>query len=199
MPMTLLRSGRLGVISRSYTTSPAARPKYSANGWPTSAAGFRIKRPSTSSPSPSSFGEHIIPCDSTFRIFPTLMVNGGDPAAVGNVAPGSASGTLSPTLKFFAPQTICLSPFPSATRQTESLSAFGCLSLARTCATTTPWNSPPIDSTPSTSTPSIVRCSPSSSGDHEKSTYCLSQLRVTFILKAQKLSRFFRLAQPNKL
>jgi hypothetical protein len=45
----------------------------------------------------------------------------------GKTAPGSASGTLSPALKFFAPQTIWRGlPLPSSTWQTLSLSAFGC-------------------------------------------------------------------------
>jgi hypothetical protein len=40
--------------------------------------------------------------------------------------PGSAKGTLSPVLKLVAPQTICLSPAPSLTRQSDNLSALGC-------------------------------------------------------------------------
>src|SRR5687767_8952843 len=123
-----------------------------------------------------------MPCDSTPRIFPTLMVNGAfSPGFNGSDAPGKMSGTLSPALKFWAPHTICRSPLPSLTRQSESLSAFGCLSFVMTCATTTPSNSPETFSTPSTSSPSIVSRSVNSSGDQSKSTYCLSQLSVTFI------------------
>src|SRR5882672_3279522 len=92
------------------------------------------------------------------------------------------SGTLSPGLKLWAPQTIWRSPRPSFTRQRESLSALGWLSLVMTCATTTPSNSPVSFSTRSTSMPSMVRRSASSSGGQSKSTYCLSQLSVIFML-----------------
>src|SRR5439155_8018809 len=111
------------------------------------------------------------------------IVSGASPDFAGNEKPGRMSGTLSPPLKLCAPQTICRSPLPSLTRQSESLSAFGCLSHVMTWATTTPANSPASFCTPSTSMPSIVSRSASSSGDQSKSTYCLSQLRVTFISK----------------
>src|ERR1035438_2753357 len=162
------------------TTSLPVRPRYSAKGWPTWASSRRMSSPSTRSPRPSSCGEHIMPCDSTPRILPTLIVKGGSPALAGRVLPGKTRGTLSPALKFCAPQTICLSPLPSLTRQTVSLSALGCLSLVMTWATTTPSSSPPSFSTPSTSMPIMVRRSESSSGDQLNSTYCLSQLSVTF-------------------
>ena len=55
------------------------------------------------------------------------------------------------------------------------------LSRVRICATTMPSNSPASLLTPSTSKPSIVRRSASSSEDQSKSTYCLSQLKVTFM------------------
>src|SRR5215467_8723469 len=74
-----------------------------------------------------------MPCDSTPRIFPTLIVNGSfSPGFGGNDAPGRISGTLSPALKFCAPQTIWRSLLPSFTRHSESLSAFGCLSRVMT-------------------------------------------------------------------
>src|SRR5207237_7870459 len=61
-----------------------------------------------------------------------------------NILPKLISNHFPYTTLFrsLAPQTICRSPLPSATRQTESLSAFGCFSLARICATTMPSNSP---------------------------------------------------------
>src|ERR1035441_591322 len=102
-----------------------------------------MSSPSTRSPRPSSCGEHIMPCDSTPRILPTLIVKGGSPGLAGSVLPGKTRGTLSPALKFCAPQTIWRSPLPSLTRQTVSLSALGCLSLVMTWATTTPSSSPP--------------------------------------------------------
>src|SRR4029079_6890814 len=76
---------------------------------------------------------------------------------------------------------IVRSPLPSLTLQTESLSEPGTLSLVRICATTTPSNSPATFWTLSTSSPSMVSRSASCSGDQSKSTYCLSQLSVTFI------------------
>src|SRR5215469_10637592 len=70
---------------------------------------------------------------------------------------------------------------PSLTLQTESLSEPGTLSFVKICATTIPSNSPASLWTPSTSSPSIVNRSANCSADQSKSTYCLSQLRVTFI------------------
>src|ERR1041384_7758938 len=89
--------------------------------------------------------------------------------------------TLSPGLWFCAPQMMVRSALPSLTLQTESLSEPGTLSRVRICATTMPSNSPGRFTTPSTSRPSRVKRSASSSGVHGKSTYCLSQLSVTFI------------------
>ncbi len=179
--MTLFKSGRLGVISKSYTTSPAVLPKCWANGWPTTASAGKSINPEASPGNPSSAVEHIMPCDSTPRSLPTLMVKGGVPGGVGSVQPGVAKGTLSPSLKFFAPHTIWRSPWPSFTRQTDNLSAFGCLAIAMTCATTTPSNSPPSFCMDSTSTPSMVSRSRSSSGVQLKSTCRRNQLIVTFI------------------
>src|ERR1039458_9853787 len=142
-----------------------------------------MSNPSTKSPKPSSCGEHIMPCDSTPRILPTLIVKGGSPGLHGRLWPGRTSGTLSPALKFWAPQTIWRPVLPSLTQQTLSLSALGCLSLVTTWATTTPSSSPPSFLTPSTSMPIIVNRSASSSGDLFNSTYCLSQLSVSFILE----------------
>src|SRR3569833_871378 len=78
------------------------------------------------------------------------------------------------------------SPLPSLTLQTESLSEPGTLSVVRMCATTTASNCPATLWTPSTSSPSMVRRSESCSGDQSKSTYCFSQLRVTFIFKIKQ-------------
>src|SRR2546429_1675168 len=91
------------------------------------------------------------------------------------------SATLSPGLWFCAPQMIVRSPLPSFTLHTDNLSEPGTLSRVRICATTTPSNSPASFCTLSTSRPSIVSRSASSSGDQSKSTYCFSQLSVTFI------------------
>src|SRR5215469_13180931 len=156
-----------------------------------------MRRPSTWSGKPSSCGEHIMPWDSTPRILPTLMVKGCSPGFAGRLLPGRIRGTLSPALKFWAPQTICRSPAPSLTRQTESLSALGCLSRVMTWATTMPSNSPPSFWMPSTSMPSMVRRSASSSGDQLKSTYCLSQLRVTFISELPQEPGVILIEEPD--
>ncbi len=56
------------------------------------------------------------------------MVNGSfSPGLGGNDAPGRMSGTLSPALKFCAPQTIWRSPVPSLTRQSGELVGVGML------------------------------------------------------------------------
>src|SRR5262249_21177381 len=125
------------------------------------------------------------------------MVIGAAPALAGRVEPGRISATLSPAWKFCAPQTICRSPAPSFTRQRDSLSALGCFSRVITWATTTPSNSPPNFCIPSTSIPSIVRRSANSSGVHGTSTYCLTQFRVTFILKLPQEPKVILIKQPD--
>src|SRR5262245_9985806 len=60
-----------------------------------------------------------------------------------------------------------------------------------------PSNSPPIFCTPSTSIPSIVSRSASSSGGQSKSTYCLSQLSVTFILELPQKPQIIFVKQPD--
>ena len=93
---------------------------------------------------PVPAGEQSMPWDSTAANFAGFDRDGLlRPVWPGSVWPGRIKGTLSPALKFCAPQTICRSPRPSLTRQRESLSALGCLSRVRTWATTMPSNSPP--------------------------------------------------------
>jgi integrase len=65
-------------------------------GAPMRASSGRISKPSASSAMPSSFALHIMPCDSTPRSLPTLIVKSGP-----SFAPGKASGTLSPTFQLF--------------------------------------------------------------------------------------------------
>ena len=60
---------------------------------PTGASAGRISRPSASSASASSFAEQSMPCESSPRSFDSLIVK-----PPGSFAPGSASGTLSPSL-----------------------------------------------------------------------------------------------------
>ena len=78
------------------------------------------------------------------------------------------------------------SALPSLTLQTDNLSEPGTGSRVRIWATTMPSYWPASFCTPSTSSPSIVSRSANSSGDQSKSTYCLSQLRVTFIASIQE-------------
>src|SRR5689334_17801559 len=146
------------------------------------ASAGRIRRPSTLSGKPNSCGEHIIPWLVMPKTFRSLMTNGSfSPAFSGRAKFGRMSGTLSPGLWFCAPQMMVRSPLPSLTLQTESLSEPDTLSLVRICATTMPSNSPLTLVTLSTSSPSMVNRSASCSADQSKSTYCFSQLNVTFM------------------
>ena len=84
---------------------------------------------------PNSSIEHIIPKESTPRSFPFLIFIPFSAAPSLCVAatrpPSNTTGTLSPSLTFGAPVTICTS-FPSSsicTWQITSLSASGCFSI----------------------------------------------------------------------
>ena len=68
----------------------------------------------------------------------------------GMTVPSVASGTIMPAATLGAPQTMRSSAPPASTRQSLSLSAFGCFSAASTRATTMPGNARPCSSTPST-------------------------------------------------
>ena len=61
----------------------------------------------------------------------------------GSLAPTFASGAFMPTRTFGAPHTTCTFEAPLFTRQTVSLSAFGCFSTESTSPTTTPANCGP--------------------------------------------------------
>ena len=89
-PKWLSKSPRFGVISTSRMVSLGKRSLIDA---PIFASGDRIKRPEASEPRPSSIALQSIPSDSTPR---SLLFRISVP--FGNFAPGSASGTLSPTL-----------------------------------------------------------------------------------------------------
>ena len=89
MPKCESKSGRFGVISqiqhdirRIQFGKRRAHPRL----------GGKISKPSAPSPMPSSLELHSIPWLSTPRSLPTLILK-----SPGNTAPGSASGTLSPT------------------------------------------------------------------------------------------------------
>jgi len=74
-----------------------------------------------------------MPWLSSPRIFAALMTR-----PLGIVVPTVASGTIMPAATFGAPHTILSSPEPPSTRQSFSLSAFGCFSASSTRAITTP-------------------------------------------------------------
>ena len=93
-------SGRFGVISRSSTVS--VRPAYSANGTPTGASSGKIMMPSWSLLKPSSRAEQFMPKLATPRSLDVLIFT-----SPGSSAPTMAVTIWSPSLKFWAPQTIC--------------------------------------------------------------------------------------------
>ena len=106
--------------------------------WPTGASAGSSIRPLLSSDSFSSLAEHIMPCDSTPRSWPTLISNGLPSAPGGSTAPAMAQIAFMPARTFGAPQTMFSRvPVPTSTWQTFRRSAFGCLATSSTSATTT--------------------------------------------------------------
>jgi len=145
-------SGRLGVISRSKTTSPGGST--SLMGVPSAGRPSRMSRPACPPGRPSSSGEHIMPSESWPRMVDCLILS--PPAST---APGSATGTRSPARWLGAPQTIVFTPpaGPTSTVQTVSLSALGCLSRVNTSPTITcASGGAPVRMTCSTSKPRKV-------------------------------------------
>jgi len=129
MPMTLIQSGRLGVIKISNTVS--ASPIKSSIFIPSGVFSGRTIRPSARSESPNSTSEHNIPSLGTPLTARASIFN--PPVTV---APTSARGASIPAATFGAPQTICNCLAPVLTIQTDNLSAFGCLATDSTLATT---------------------------------------------------------------
>ena len=147
MPMCESASARLGVTLTSRTSSTA--PMEMARSSPGSDEGDRIKIPSPCSPSPISGSLHSMPGDITPRTSRASRV-----LPPGSRAPGCAQHTRFPgggTLG--APHTTSSSRLPARTRTIRSLSALGCGRMSSTSATTTPDNSRPLGSMPSTSSP----------------------------------------------
>ena len=135
-------------------------------GMPSFVSAGRMSRPAESSVMPSSFAEQSMPKLSTPRSAACLIS-----MPLGSFAPTVASGTLSPTLKFFAPHTTWNSAEPPmSTCVTDSLSALGCCTDSRICATTTPRRPSPGRSTPSISSPAAVSLRASSSTDGGSAT-----------------------------
>ena len=155
MPTIERQSGRLGVISQSSTTSLV--PWYCENGMPTGASAGRIMMPEWSPPRPSSRSEQFMPQLSMPRSLLFLILT-----SPGSTAPIMATTILSPSLKFWAPQTICSgaglpasSTFlsPTETLQSHMWSESGCGSLESTWPTTTWSRCSPTFSIVSTSVP----------------------------------------------
>src|SRR5690606_12963945 len=125
-----------------------------------------------------------MPCDSTPRSLPSLMLNGLPSAPGGSTAPTIAQATFMPARTFGAPQTMFNSvPVPASTWQTRRRSASGCLTTSRTSATTTPVNGGATGSTSSTSSPDIVNKCASSSEVMFGSTIVRSQLSENCMIK----------------
>ncbi|OQA06758.1 MAG: hypothetical protein BWY66_01696 [bacterium ADurb.Bin374] len=159
MPRWERASPRFGVTLISKITSSMPRAFTISSPMETSAG--RIQSPSCSSLMPSSRRLHIMPNDSSPRIF-ALRIS----KPVGSDAPIVATGTLLPASQLGAPQTIFSgSAAPTFTVQIDSLSALGWGPRVRICPTTTlerPFPGWWIDST---SMPAICRASAICSGE----------------------------------
>ena len=131
MPQRLKQSGRLGVTSKSMTTSSS--PVATANGVPTGKSSSSTKMPSWLSPNPSSSSAQSMPSDATPRILAFLICR-----PPGSVVPGRATATACPAATLGAPQTMVLIPVPTSTWQTVKRSAFSCGLQALTRPMTTP-------------------------------------------------------------
>ena len=150
IPRILKQSPRFGVILMSITLSSSF--KYSRIFIPTGASAGNSNNPSILSSKSISEAPQSIPCDSTPRSLPFLILK-----SPGNTAPIVATGAFMPTPTFGAPQTICkASPEPIFTVVTRKRSASGCCSTVRTSPTTTPVNGFATGANSSTSKPNMV-------------------------------------------
>ena len=131
MPKRLRQSGRLGVTSKSMTTSPS--PVAEAKEVPTGRFSSSTTMPSWLSPSPSSSSAQSIPSDATPRILAFLIC-----MPLGSVVPGRATATVCPAATLGAPQTMVLTLVPTSTWQTVRRSAFSCGQQVLTRPMTTP-------------------------------------------------------------
>ena len=152
---------------------------------PMGASFGKINKPSTPSSQSISLPPHSIPCDSTPRSLPFLMLKGSSPCAGGSLAPTSATGTRTPAATLGAPQTICSGASlcsPTFTLATRSLSASGCWVTSITSPTTTPLKSLATLSKLSSSKPAIVSCSPICSALKFGFAHWRNQFSLIFIL-----------------
>ncbi len=130
----------------------SSKSRYSRTFTPTGASAGSSSKPSSLSSRSISDAPHSIPCDSTPRSLPFLILK-----SPGNTAPMVATGAFIPTRTFGAPHTICNgSPEPMFTVVTRKRSASGCCSTVKTSPTTTPVNGFAAGDISSTSRPNIV-------------------------------------------
>ena len=163
MPSRLMASGRFVVTSMSRMTS--SRPRTLVTSAPSSASGGSTRMPEWSSATPSSRAEHSIPSETSPRIVARPIVT-----SPGRRAPGRATGTLSPTLKLWAPHTMRRDDTPVVTSTTSSLSALGWGMIAVTSPTTTPSMSAPGRWMASTFSPAAVSAAARESASRSMTT-----------------------------
>ena len=175
IPRMLKQSPRFGVILMSITWS--SRSRYSRILTPTGASSGNSKRPSILSSRSISEAPHSIPCDSTPRSLPFLILK-----SPGKTAPMVATGAFMPARTLGAPHTICNgSPEPIFTVVTRRRSASGCCSTVKTSPTTTPVKGFAAGANSSTSRPSIVSWSDNFSLSMAGLTHVRSQFSLIFI------------------
>ena len=143
-------STRLAVISYSMTAW-VSRCRYSFAGVPITASSGRTIMPSWLVPMPSSSSAHIMPMDSTPRIFDFFILK-----SPGRTVPIWANSTFWPAATLGAPHTTVRgSPPPASTVVMWRWSLSGWGSQVRTFATTTPLSPPGTASDSSTESTSI--------------------------------------------
>ncbi len=173
-----MQSPRFGVIDRSKTASSNSR--YSPTSAPTGASSGRINRPLASSARPSSASEQHMPKLVSPRILPFLIVS-----PLGRQVPIVATGTLSPSPMFEAPQTMASGSFSlMSTCSNFNLSASGCGFMDRIWPTRTPLTPARGDSTPSTSCPRRTSVSAISAGVAESGVCSSNQDNGSFMAYA---------------
>ncbi len=175
-PATDMASGRLGLTSRSKSTSDR-RPMASASGRPTSRLSSSRRMPSWSSPMAISVGEHNMPLDHSPRILRRTIS-----MPSGMTVPSVARGTRSPTDMLKAPQQIWrASPSPASTWTSWMRSASGCGASSSTRATTMPSRPSPTTDMDSTARPRALSWSLMSAGSPSTGANSCSQESRTFM------------------
>src|SRR6266536_638843 len=174
-PTTDNRSGRFASTSRSRTAS--SNPNAALKSDPTGTSSVRTRIPLWSAESPSSRGEHNMPCDSIPRIFRADRGSGSP----GTRAPGPANGTRSPGFMFLTPTTSSRWVPPASTRARHSLSELGWSRTSTTLATTTPASPSQGRTMDSTCKPFMSRIGTSSSAERSIGQNSRSHDRTTLM------------------